>query len=170
MVSTVGGKGRTWESGGAIGCATTGAAGIGRTRGTPGNRWFPPTAMALGLGLAGSLLAVGSSAATPSPAGRADPGLMASTGAARHAAPKEEATRPGFELKSLRARRVAKPDYVVDVLYPRVTGLPASVVARINARITAFVAETMSHFKSEVNAEPRIHLPSVSGRRHSSAR
>ena len=131
--------------------------------GKPGNRWLPATAMALGLGLAGSLLAVGPSAAIPSPAGRADPGLMASTGAARHAAPKEEASQPGFKLKSLRARRDSKPDYVVDVLYSRLTGLPGSVVARINARITAFVAATMSHFKSEVNAEPRIHLPSGVG-------
>jgi len=131
--------------------------------GKPGNRWLTATAVALGLGLSGSLLAVGPSAAAPSPAGRADPGLMASTGAARHAAPKEEASQPGFKLKSLRARRDTKPDYVVDVLYPRLTGLPGSVVARINARITAFVGETMSHFTSEVNAEPIIRLPSGVG-------
>jgi len=120
-----------------------------------GTRRLAPAVLTLLAGLAGGLFPAGPGVtASPIPA----PGVVGSVQAERvsQAAQAQTAPQPGFALESLRASRVAKPAYLVDVLYPRLTGLPGRVEARINARITAFVDETAARFKAEVKALPSL--------------
>jgi hypothetical protein len=124
-----------------------------------GTRRLVPAVLALLVGLAGGLLPAGPGAtAAPIPA-RDVVGSVQSDRVSQ-AAQAQTAPQPGFALESLRASRVAHPAYSVDVLYPRLTGLPGRVGERVNARIAAFVDETAARFKAEVKALPSL-LPAI---------
>jgi hypothetical protein len=120
------------------------------------------TVVALVSAVAGTFMLPGSGATASSlvPGGT---GVRPAARVVRLSAPRTGTSLPGFVLKSVTARRTAKPAYSGDIVYPRVTGVSKSAASRINARIVSYVDGTATSFKHEVLRTAHIQLPPGSG-------
>jgi hypothetical protein len=120
------------------------------------------TVVALVLAVAGTFMLPGSGATASSlvPGGK---GVRQAARLVPLAAPRTGTSIPGFVLRSVTARRTAKPAYSVDIVYPQVTGASKSAASRINARIVSFVDGTAASFEHEILRTADIKLPPGSG-------
>ncbi len=124
----------------------------------------PPSlaAVALVAVLTGSLVLAGAVAEASPPVQRGATGTVPKTRTVRLAAPPKAELPPSFVLDSISASSGTRPRYQVHVLFPKVTGLPRIVAARINGRIHSFVGHAVVNFEHEAKAAGPPYPPGQS--------